>query len=163
MISVEVLVDEMQLGKDGFMPENTNSALNIPCSQAEDAATGTQLSETNPGSEEVGANAAFVGLDASDKEADTSRSSGRPSTIAEYCNKVLNQGQERCIFICRRRNNRMFAQDIRRKDEENPVISLQDQDPWWSRWSLYRVVSVRHVKVGNNSDVNLNAGLTSQR
>ncbi len=74
---------------------------------------------------------------------------GKQSAVAEYCERVVKNGvREKCVFICRRKGRRTFAEDIWPKDTENPIIRLQDQEPWWSRWSLYRIVSVRHVKVG---------------
>ena len=157
----EVVFDEIQPVENNAPTATTDCAINRASPKAGQSANGAQTLENDPSAKGAGTKTIFAGNRAAGLDALFDPSGGMPSAITEYCDRVLKQGQEECVFICRSQSRRTFAQDIWPKDDENPAIRLQDQDPWWSRWSLYTVVTVRHVKVCSSTCLKRDMELTS--
>ena len=71
---------------------------------------------------------------------------GKPSTIHKYCTDPIRMSGS-CVWLCRQYGREVIAWDVPVQDAEALSIDLKGQSRWWSRYSFYSAVGVRHVNV----------------
>lgn len=72
------------------------------------------------------------------------------TVIHGYCEKKLDEGYTKCIWICMRRGKRWVATDINPSEKGNNKLSIDELRKlcsWWKRNSLYSAVGVKEIMV----------------
>jgi hypothetical protein len=71
---------------------------------------------------------------------------GKKSMIHDHCMERIKK-HKACIWLCRRLGRMTIAWDVPLEDPERAAIDLKSLEPWWSRYSFYGFIGVRHVEV----------------